>query len=541
MRARTHIALTLAVLAAGPFTVKAQEHDHDHGTERLGRVTFPVTCTPAAQQRFERGMAMLHSFWWEQAPREFQAVLAADPSCAMAHWGLAINAWGNPFTGGPQGDDLKNGAASAIRAGELGARTARERGFIAAAQALYRDYSTVASAVRLRAYSDTLARVYRDNSSDPEVSLYYALSLIATASPTDTTFARQKMAAAILNPLFTRFPDHPGLAHYIIHANDSPRLAELGLEAARLYATIAPDAPHAQHMPSHIFIRLGLWDETIASNRRSFDAGIQYVKDQGLQGAWYHEFHALDYMTYGYLQEGRDSAARAMVNVGLAIKEIRGPTALTRGYNRTAMEARLPLERSDWAAAAKFTLSDSITVFNQMLAHFTRGIGAARSGLVDQARLEVAGLERVENTLAERGDPYWARIAGIKRQAVEAWVLLASGDTAKALEAAAAAAEREDVTEKHPVTPGELLPARELEADMHLALKHYPMARAAYLKVLERERRRARAMFGAARAAELAGDRATAASEYRTFLAQMEHADRTRSELTIARAGSDGR
>jgi hypothetical protein len=540
MRARTHFALTLALLSAGPFTVQAQDHDHQHGTDELGRVVFPVSCNATAGPRFERAMAMLHSFWWEEAPQEFRRVIEADPRCAMAYWGLAINAWGNPFTGGPQGEDLKNGAAAANRAAELGAPTAREQGFIAAGQALYRDYAAVASAVRLRAYSDTLARVYRDYTSDPEVSLYYALSLIATASPTDTTFERQKKAAAILNPLFARFPEHPGLAHYIIHANDSPRLAQLGLEAARRYATIAPDAPHAQHMPSHIFIRLGLWDETIASNRRSFDAGIQYVKTQGLTGAWYHEFHALDYMTYGYLQEGRDSAARAMVNVGLAIKEIRGPTALTRGYNRTAMEARLPLERSDWAAAAKFTLSDSITVFNQMLAHFTRGIGAARSGLVDQARLEVAGLERVENTLAERGDPYWARIAGIKRQAVEAWVLLAAGDTAKALEAAAAAAEREDVTEKHPVTPGELLPARELEADMHLALKHYPMARAAYLKVLKRERRRARAMFGAARAAELAGDRATATREYRAFLEQMNRADSPRPELAIARAGVTG-
>jgi hypothetical protein len=534
MRTTTHISLALALFSATPLM--GQDHDHQHGTERLGRVIFPVSCKPVAQQRFERAMAMLHSFWWEEAPKEFRSALQADPSCAMAHWGLAINSWGNPFTGGPVGDDLKNGAAAASQAGQLGAPTPRERGFIAAVEALYRDHATVPAAVRMRAYSDTMARVYADHRTDPEVSLYYALSLIATASPTDTTFARQKQAAAILNPLFARHPDHPGLAHYIIHANDSPRLADLGLEAARRYAQIAPAAPHAQHMPSHIFIRLGLWEETIAANRRSYDAGIQYVKDQGMQGAWYHEFHALDYMAYGYLQEGRDSAARAIVNEGLAIKVIRGPTPLTRSYNRTSMQARLPLERSDWEAASRFTLTDSATPFNQMLTHFTRGIGAARTGKIEAAREEVAGLERIERALAERGDMNWSRVAGIKREAVQAWVLLASGDTAGALAAATAAANREDVTEKHPITPGELLPARELEADMHLVLKHYSAARASYLAVLTRERGRARAIFGAARAAELAGDKVAAAKDYQTFLTQMAKADAGRPELAIARA-----
>jgi hypothetical protein len=294
-------------------------------------------------------------------------------------------------------------------------------------------------------------------------------------------------------------------------------------------------------MPSHIFIRLGLWDETIASNRRSFDAGIQYVKAQGLTGAWYHEFHALDYMIYGHLQQGHDSAARAIINEGMAIKEIRGPTALTRGYNRTAMRARYTLERNDWAAAADFSIPDSASPFTEMLVHFTRGIGAARSGNAEAARREAAALEQVERGFAERGDSYWSRITGIKREAVQGWAMFAAGDTAGGLKAVTAAAEREDVTEKHPVTPGELLPARELEADMRLAVKDYAGARAAYLVVRTRDRRRARAVFGAARAAELAGDRATAASEYRAFLAQMEHADRTRPELAIARSASGGR
>lgn len=539
MPARFHTLLVLVAFLS-PHRLTAQEHDHS-GTGRLGRVEFPVSCTPLAQQRFERAMAMLHSFWWEEAPREFRSVLAADPSCAMAHWGLAINAWGNPFTGGPIGDDLRTGADEAARAAQLGAKTPREQGFIAAAVALYRDHATVSSAMRLRAYSDTLARVFRDHPDDPEIALYYALSLVATASPTDTTFARQKQAAAILNPLFARYPDHPGLAHYIIHANDSPLLAPLGLEAARRYAAIAPDAPHAQHMPSHIFIRLGLWDETIASNRRSYDAGIQYAKSQHLVGAWYHEFHALDYMTYGYLQEGRDSAAGVMVSEGLAIPVVRGPTPLTRSYNRTAMQARLPLERGDWETAARLSVNDSATPYSELLVHFTRGIGAARLGRIDAGQTEVAALDRVARTLSENGDTYWPRIAEIKRRAVQAWVLLASGDTAQALREAAAAADREDVTEKHPITPGELLPARELEADMQLALGHYAAARAGYLTVLKRERGRARSLFGAARSAELAGDRETAAREYGTYLTQLEHADGERPEIAIAKAAAQGR
>src|SRR3989442_6707937 len=256
-------ALALPVAAQQPHEHAAGEH------QQLGRVVFPVSCAPEAARRFERAMALLHSFWWDEGERAFRAVLDADSTCAMAHWGLAMNAWGNPFVGGPSADRLAAAAAAAERAVHLGAPTARERGFIAAGAALYRDFATVPNARRLQAYSDTLARLYRDLPADPEVGIYYALSLVATAAATDTTFVRQKHAARILNPLFRRFPNHPGLAHYIIHADDSPRLAGLGLEAARAYARIAPSAPHAQHMPSHIFIPLGLSAETIPAAQRA--------------------------------------------------------------------------------------------------------------------------------------------------------------------------------------------------------------------------------------------------------------------------------
>jgi hypothetical protein len=533
MRYQLHIGLLLAASSVAPLA--AQDHAN-HGTGHLGRVVFPVSCNDEARSRFEPAMAMLHSFWWEQAPGAFRSVLAADSTCAMAHWGLALSAWGNPFTAGPAGEAMKQGAAHAERAGALGAPTPREQGFIAAVQALYRDHATTPSPARLRAYSDTLARAYRELPNDPELALYYALSLVATASPTDTTFTRQKQAAAIMNPLYARFPDHPGLAHYIIHANDSPRLASLGLDAARRYASIAPSAPHAQHMPSHIFIRLGLWDETVASNRKSYEAGVEYAKSQGIKGVFYHEFHAMDYMVYGMLQQGRDSAAAAAVQEGLAIIEVQGPSGLTRNYNRTAMEARLPLERGDWEAAAKLPIRDSLTAVVEMLSRYGRGIGAARLGRTAQLRDEIVELDRIVKQLKEGNDGYWAGIAEVKRQSLGAWVLLAQGDTAGALREARAAADREDVTEKHPVTPGELIPARELQADMHFTLGDYQAARVAYLATLERERGRARSLFGAARSAELGGDSTAAREGYRKFLEQMQAGDRRRPEIAVARA-----
>src|SRR6266566_3203267 len=310
----------VAALAVSAALVSPLSAQHDH----LGHVVFPVSCNATAQGRFEHAMALLHSFWWDQGQSAFQAVVQADSTCAMAYWGLALTAWGNPFAGGPggpvgRGEPLRRGAAVAERAVAVSAPTPRERGFLAAAAALYRGSDSIPNSRRLQAYSDTLARLYHDLPNDTEVAIYYALSLVATAPKTDTTFTRQKRAAEILNPLFQQFPDHPGLAHYIIHANDSPRLASLGLDAARRYANIAPAAPHAQHMPSHIFIRRGLWDETIAANQRAFQAGVDYARVQHT-GVAPEQIHALDYMVYAYLQEGRDTAARRTVTEALALQ-----------------------------------------------------------------------------------------------------------------------------------------------------------------------------------------------------------------------------
>ncbi len=510
---------------------------HDH--EQLGHVVFPVSCNQAAQQQFERAMTMLHSFWWEQGQTAFQAVITADSTCAMGYWGLALNAWGNPVAGGPggmagKGEALRRGATATVRAVALGAPTPREQGFLAAAAALYRGSDSVPNGRRLQAYSDTLARLYRDQPNDTEVAIYYALSLVVTAPKTDTTFSRQKHAAQILNPLFARFPDHPGLAHYIIHAYDSPQLAELGLDAARRYAQVAPAAPHAQHMPSHIFIRRGLWDETIAANQRAFDAGVAYATAHQI-GVAPEQLHALDYMVYAYLQQGRDSEARRTIAHGLELQTTLTQDALVANYNRVAMEVRLPLERSDWSAASQLPVRGSAMTIGAALGHFTRGIGAARVLDTARANVEVAALAAIEADMTRRGDSDWGRVVTIKRQLVTAWSTFAVGDTARALQQVKAAADLEDVTEKQPITPGEPLPARELEADMLLASRQYSEARAAYEAALRREPNRARSLYGAGRAAQLAGDSAGARQHFLAFLAQMQEGDGARVEIARAR------
>lgn len=530
------LSLLLAGAPAG-YAQESEAHEHmahAHGNGQLGTVSFTVSCDPEAGRRFQRAMAALHSFWWEEAESGFNRVLEADPMCGMADWGLALNAWGNPFVTGPSGAALARGAEAAAKAESLSARTPRERGFIAATAALYRNPNGTSNAARLQAYADTMARVYRDFGKENEVAIYYALALLATAPKTDTTFAQQKRAAAILNPLFARYPQHPGLAHYIIHATDSPRLAHLGLTAARRYARIAPAAPHAQHMPSHIFIRLGYWDETIASNLAAYRSGMAHARALGISPVG-EQLHALDYAVYACLQEGRDSAAREMVSTAQRL-EVPPSKTLVGDYNRIAMAARLPLETGNWKSAASFPVAGSGGLGTEiMLSRFTRAIGAARSGNLAAAREEVAVLDSLANDLAARKEGYWSRVTAIKRDAAFAWVKLAEGDTTGGLALARAASDSEAVTDKHPVTPAELLPAQELEADMLLLAGRFAEARKAYRGTLEREPGRARSLFGMARAAELAGDRSAAQAGYRKFVRLMSAGEGRRPELAIAK------
>jgi len=521
------IALSTLALAATTGLGGAQEaHDHSAAKHQLGRVTFPNSCNARAKPTVEQGVAMLHSFWFEQAQRTFEQAATDDPACAMAYWGVAMTLLGNPFTGQePPEPRLEAALAAAERATALGASaTPRERDYIAAALALYRDPQTVDFRTRMRAHETLLRAAYERNPGDDEASIFYARAVIANAPPNDLTFARQKYAASILEPLFARFPQHPGLAHYLIHAHDAPAMASRGLDAARRYASIAPDAPHALHMPSHIFTRLGYWDESIETNRRS----------QAAEPNPSAAVHPMDYMVYAFLQQGRDEDARAVVTQAVELPDrFYGGVV---GYNFTAMPARYTLERGRWAEAADLTAPTGALPFVEAVTRFARAIGAARSGRLPQARTEVAALQALRDTLQMRKDSYWATIVGAQRLAAAAWVARGEGKSDSAVRLAREAAELEETVEKHPVTPGPLLPARELLGDLLLELDRPADALAAYEKALEREPNRARSLYGAARAAERARSDAVARKRYTELLELMRRADATREEPRLARA-----
>jgi tetratricopeptide (TPR) repeat protein len=527
------------VLAAAP--VQAQEHHHAHtGTppERLGRVVFPVSCNAEAQQRFERAMALLHSFWWSEAQRAFDAVVEADPNCAMAYWGMAMTYRGNPY-GPPAAGAPQAGREAAQRAAALNPPTQRERDYIAAVTELWRDYETVDLRTRSLAYEAAMQRVHERHPDDPEAAIYYAFALTINAPPTDLTFERQKRAGALLEPLYERHPDHPGLAHYLIHTYDSPRLAHLGVDAARKYSEIAPSVPHAQHMPSHVFTRLGMWEESIEANRASAASARAYEEAQGLAMATMDRVHAWDYLVYAYLQRGQDVEARRILEeaAGIAAAE-----HIAIGYALAAIPARYALERGSWSEAAQLQVRPSPGFpAGEAITHFARGIGALRSGDPGAAQREVEALAAVRQTLEQKNDTYWAQLVEAQRLAVSAWIAHQEGRTLEALQLATAAAELEETLEKHPITPGPILPARELEGDLLIELNRPVEAQRAYEKALEREPNRARPLYGAARAAELAGDHETAYSHYRHYAELMAQASGERAELAEARRflGSD--
>jgi len=517
------VTAALLVLAA---PARAQDHDHPAGAhEAIGSVHFPTSCEPAAQEAFDRGVAKLHSFWFESANEEFAVAAAADPDCAMAHWGTAMTLWGNPMArNAPSAERNAEAVAAVGRAEALAANaTPRERAYVEAVAALYRDHETVGHLERMKRHEEAMRAVAEANPDDSEAKIFLARMMVANASPDDMTFARQQQAAEILLPLFEAQPDHPGLAHYIIHAFDAPPIAEEGLAAAMRYAEIAPDAPHALHMPSHIFTRLGYWDESIETNRRSAEA--EPVPNAAV--------HPLDYMVYAYLQQGRDDAAGEVVGRATEAKD-RYYGGLF-GYNSLAMPARYALERGDWAAAAALPVPEGALAYVEAIPRFARAIGAARSGDPMAARAEVARMSELENELVQAGQTDWATRVGAQRLAAESWAAWAEGDRAAALDLGRRAAEMEETVEKHPVTPGPLLPARELYADMLLESGDAAAAQAEYEATLIREPRRARALYGAGRAAEAAGNGAGAARYAAELLELMDEAVPERPEPAWAR------
>jgi hypothetical protein len=524
-----------ALVVAVPLSAQAPGEHNGHA-QQLGRVRFATSCRGAAGTEVERGVAYLHSFWYEKAAETFSAAAAADSGCAMAFWGQAMSLF-HPLWTPPSSADAR-AALGVIDRGLARAKTTRERGYLDAIRAYYADYDRTDPKARLVRYALAMDSVRRRSPSDTEAAIFYALALIAVgqANATDTTFTYQKRADSILEPLFRREPRHPGLAHYLIHTNDVPQLAAHGLYAARRYAEIAPDVPHAQHMPSHIFTRLGAWDDAIASNTRSAAAARAYEVERGLTAMWDQRAHALDYLAYAYLQQGRDTAAQRVVDEAAAAPAGYPAGSLTHQYAFAAIPARCALERGRWAEAARLAVRPAPEwPAAEAITHFARAIGAARESDTALARHEIAVLAQIESTLAPGPQAYWAGPVAIQRLAATAWLELATGDTASAVLHAGQAADREDGTQKHPVTPGPVLPARELEGDLLLLAGRPAAAGRAYAATLALSPNRARSLFGLASAAELAGDMATALARYREFLSLMAKADGARPELAIAR------
>ena len=511
------LSLTTILL---PLTAQAQEHKHA-GDQVLGSVNFPAACNAEAQKRVNTGVAMLHSFWFPEARKTFESAAAADPSCGIAYWGVALTYFTNPIAGGSGPPAQALGWQAAEKAAAIGAKNERDRAFINAAVALFRDYDKVDNRTRMRRYEEALSGIVAKYPDDTEARIFHSIYMIANASPADLTFAQQKKAAAVLTELYRAQPDHPGLAHYIIHAFDAPPLAQLALDAARQYAGIAPSAPHALHMPSHIFTRLGYWDESIATNRRSADE--EPVNNKA---------HAQDYMVYAFLQRGMDDSARAVVARMVRGKEgYYTPSGALAGYNASAMPARVALELEDWKAAASLVLPESPD-HGEAVAIFGRAIGAARAGDAGAAEMDIRTLERIAAQRKEKNDTYWATMIDAQRLAASAWVAHAKGQHDVALQLARQAADLEDTVEKPAVTPGPLLPARELLGDILLVHGKPADALAEYEATLKREPNRFRALLGAAKAAKAAGN-AAALAKYKKALDELLVPDAPRRSLLV--------
>ncbi len=524
--------LLLSLLVARPALAQ-----HDHGVpEQLGRVQFDTTCKADVKDAFNRAVALLHSFSFSAAKQAFTDVAAKDPACAIAHWGVALTYWGNPFAGLKPANLLAEGQKAIERAQAAATASPRERDYIAAAAELFKDHATVDQRTRVLAYERAMERVYKAHPRDREAAAFYALAVNQTALPSDKTYAQQLKAAAILETLFKDQPEHPGLAHYIIHAYDHPPLAPRALEAARRYAKIAPSAPHALHMPSHTFTRVGYWQESIETNIRSADAAFR-------EGTVGEALHAMDYQVYAYLQTGQDRAARRVIDeeapkalAKLDPTAIGGAAPAVAGfYGAAAIEARYAIERGAWAEAAALTARTG-PPFVEAVTRFARALGAARSGNPEAAKADVAALKALQDKLAAMKDAYWAEQLGIQQQVASAWIVFAEGRKAEAVDLLRKAAEAEDATDKSAISPGPLAPARELLGEMLLAVGKPAEALKELEATMKKEPNRFRATYFAAKAASLAGDKATARKHFAQLVAICKNGDTPgRPELQEAR------
>jgi tetratricopeptide (TPR) repeat protein len=499
---------TLVALSTVAVSLGAQEHQHAVA-EKLGTVHFETSCAPAAGAEFDRAIALLHSFEFGQAIRGFNAVLAADSNCAIARWGIALARWGNPMVSNLRAATLMNqGRQDARAAAAMKSRaTPREQAYIDAVGKLYDNFENTTQQSRIVAYEQAMGNVATQYIGDTEASIFYAISLVASAPPTDKSYANQLRAGSMLEAMWARQPEHPGLAHYIIHAYDVPALAPQAKAAAQRYADIAPSAAHALHMPSHTFTRVGLWNESVATNLKSMEAARR-------DSAIGEQLHAMDYAVYAYLQMRKDAEAKRLMDMLPSVvpnydaNAIKGAASGAAGmFAVAAIPARYALERREWHEAAAINPKSTSYLHTDAISWFARALGAAHAGDRTKARDAIDSLKALTERLAAAGEAYWSEQVAIQTLEARAALYIAEGAPPEALEAMGQAVKREDATEKSAVSPGPIVPAHELLGDMYFEMRKYREALAEYAESMKKEPGRFRSLYGAMKAAQNIGNK----------------------------------
>lgn len=526
-------AFLLSMMFFGCGQKSDKEHSVDDGHD-MGEVNFEISCNAGAQEKFEHGLAMLHHMMYEESADLFREALKEDPDCAIGYWGIAMTQL-RPLWSPPSEQEFEKGLTAIEKADSIGTSSAKERDYIATLNTFYQTAKEKSFKEGLRAWSQSLEGLHQKYPEDIDAGAFYGLSLLATASPDDTTYSNQRKAGALFEELLEKAPDHPGLFHYTIHAYDNPVLAEKALEMAHDYDKLAPEVPHALHMPSHIFVRLGKWDETIDWNKRSADAALKHQVNGMIS---FHYVHAVDYLIYAYLQQGRDKKAKQVLDEMLAKDNYQANFA--SAYGIAAAQARYPLERKKWDEAVNiqklypdnFPWEDFPQY--EAITHWARGFGAARTADIQRAQEAVKKLKELHERTLDNEEDYWAMLVDVQRMTIEAWIAQEEEKNETALQLMRNAAEMEDSVEKHPVTPGDVLPARELLGDMLLLNNKPEEALTAYEATLAISPNRFNSLYGAAKAAEMAGKTDQAGNYYQKLLEIAVISESERSELKEA-------
>ncbi|MEX0648550.1 MAG: hypothetical protein WEA56_13350 [Balneolaceae bacterium] len=522
----TVIGCFLMFILADSAGAQHQEH---------GKVDFETSCNEQAEQFITNGIALIHHMMYEQAEINFEEAVSADPSCATAHWGIAMTVvhplWGER----PSDENLEKGFKAIEKAMQLNPQTEREAGYISALEPFFRDWKSTSYPEQLAAFENGFQILYETYPDDVDAAAFYALGQLATAPKDDQSFSKQEQAGQLLEEFHAKAPEHPGLFHYIIHAYDNPVLAEKAVDAASGYDKIAPDVPHALHMPSHIFVRLGHWQDVVDWNQRSADAALR----QPVNGmVSMHYLHALDYMMYAYLQQGEDNKAAEVMEKAVALDNLQ--QTMAAAYAMATIQARYPLELNNWEEAASIeprsmnTISWDTYSGAESISWFARGLGAARSGNAERAGEAIEALEGLYSKLKQEGEDYWAVLTEAHSLSVEAWLEYADGNREQAVELMKYAADLEDSVDKHPVTPGHVLPARELLGDMYLLANQPEKALQAYERSLEISENRFNSLYGAGRAAQLAGNDELAKNYYSQLIENCQRNDIARPHFVAA-------